>query len=146
MENHNDYLRTLLMFCGTIAFPAAIIYKFFLIKINNKKKLPALEQDPWKYGDEWKKIETTDMTDWEEILTVPQDYYKTHLYDFGSEIMKLKKPDLGKVQIFLAQHSIASKIIISTRGTMPADGLFVEKKQVAQALDLLQNLYNEESR
>lgn len=73
-------------------------------------------------------------------MTVPQDYYKRHLDDFGSEIMKLKKTDLGKVQIFLSQNGIASKIVASTRSAMPADGLFVEKKDVDQAKQLLSSI------
>lgn len=140
MNIQHDYLRAFLAFCGTIAFPAVIIYKFFLIKKKNKQKHPALDQEPWQFGDEWQKVEAHDFTDWEEIMTVPQDYYKTHLYDFGSEIMKLKKTDLGKVQIFLAQNGVASKIVASIRSNMPADGLFVEKKDVAQAMQLLNSI------
>ncbi len=140
MKPEIDYLRIFLIFCSTIIFPGVIIYKFFLIKKNNKQKHPALDQEPWQFGDEWKNSETIDVTDWEEIMTVPQDYYKTHLYDFGSEIMKLKKTDLGKVQIFLSQNGIASKIVASTRSAMPADGLFVEKKDVDQAKQLLSSI------
>jgi hypothetical protein len=126
MGTFSDFLRAFLIFSVTIIFPAAIICKFFLIKRKNIEKHPTLDQEPWAFGDEWQKTEEVDMTDWEEIMTVPQDYYKTHLYNFGSEIMKLKKTDLGKGMehpVYYYLSSIAPSGLTMYKGNIYSEAL-----------------------
>lgn len=123
----------------TMTFPFVIIWKFFKIRKQNKSKHKAehVTEPEWEHGDAWQTDQTTELTGWKEIMTIPQDYYRTHLYDFGSEIMRNKNIDLDKIQGFLSEHQIESKVVLSQKSTLPADGLFVEEKNYARADEII---------